>query len=206
MYNSQITASELIDSVRSEADISIDIPESIFLRTINTVEQFIYTEILKEYVTETIPYSNVESFSAVDFREISVPSEASTPIFDDVIKVFADGDELERAGASAVFEFKDKNLYYDKYNGKITLSLVTAPNNITILYRIRPALKSAVNKSTSYIALPIEFVEIIASKLRGEMYKIANEDGLSAKWLSEYNVQLEKFKIWAAVRMARFGG
>jgi hypothetical protein len=38
------------------------------------------------------------------------------------------------------------------------------------------------------------------------MYKIANEDGLSAKWLSEYNVQLENFKVWAAERMTRYGG
>jgi hypothetical protein len=56
------------------------------------------------------------------------------------------------------------------------------------------------------IALPPEFIDLISSRVRGEIYKIVNEDGLSAKWLSDYNSQLENFKIWAMSRNLRFGG
>jgi hypothetical protein len=47
---------------------------------------------------------------------------------------------------------------------------------------------------------------MVAAKMRGEAYKIANEDGLAAKWLADYNAQLESFKVWAADRNHRYGG
>ena len=43
MYNSGMTAAELVAAVKSEADISVTIPDSVWFRAINTVEQFLYT-------------------------------------------------------------------------------------------------------------------------------------------------------------------
>lgn len=206
MYNSGITALELMNSVKKEADISYPISDETLLRTINTVEQFIYTEILKEHVKQEFANLSSDVQFAIELAEINVPEGVSLPIFDDIIHVFANEDEVERSGISGVFNFPDKNLYYNNYDGKITLSLCESPDIVTIIYRLRPALKTANNANSAIIALPVEFVELIAAKMRGEMYKIANEDGLSAKWLSEYNVQLENFKVWAAERMTRYGG
>ena len=53
--------------------------------------------------------------------------------------------------------------------------------------------------------LPVEYLDMAGAKIRGEAYKIANEDGLAAKWLADYNQQMENFKIWAASRNERFG-
>ncbi len=206
MYNSGITADALINSVRLEADISIPVSNDLFLRTINTVEQFIYTEILREYVKQDFEGIETSEECAIDLEDFDIPDDVSAPIFDDIIRVFADDEELERSGVSGVVDFPEKKLYYNKYDGKITLSLNDFCEKITVIYRLRPALKTSENSDSAIIALPVEFVELLAARIRGEMYKIANEDGLSAKWLSEYNVQLENFKIWAAERTSRFGG
>ena len=206
MYNSNITASDLINSITNEADISVSVPVSFLIRTINTVEQFIYTEILNEYVSTTFNYDELADENAIDLESLVIPANVQTPLFDDVIKVFADGDEIERAGAVAAYEFQDKNLYYNKYDGKITLSLAMMPLEVTVIHRLKPMLKTEENASNTYIALPTEYVELMCAKLRGEMYKLVNEDALSAKWLAEYNNQIENFKVWAATRTARFGG
>lgn len=205
MYDSKITAREFIDSLKEEADISITVPDSIYIRAINTTEQFIYTEILKEYVFEKLAYTDILD-NKIPLNDITVPDRSDIPTFDDIIKVFADDLELERAGAVSVIDFPEKSLYYNKYDNNITLSFEYIPSDITVVYRLRPILKDSANLDSENIALPPEFIDLISSRVRGEIYKIVNEDGLSAKWLSDYNSQLENFKIWAMSRNLRFGG
>ena len=53
--------------------------------------------------------------------------------------------------------------------------------------------------------LPYEWLELVMSKLRGEAYKIANDDGQAAKWLEDYNAQLSSFTEWARKRQERYG-
>lgn len=203
MYDSGITAAELIESVRGEADISPEIPDSFLYRIINTVEQFIYTEILKEYVAETIDYADITD-DALDLSGLNVPSGAASVGYDDVIRIFADGEEIEKSGAAGALQFTEKQLYYTRFDGKVIFSLSSYPVQITVIYRLRPILKNETNNGI--ISLPPEFIELMAARMRGEAYKIANEDGLAAKWLSDYNTQLESFKIWAAARNERYGG
>lgn len=203
MYDSGINALDLIESVRSEADISPEITDSFLYRVINSVEQFIYTEILREYVSHNISYADIAN-DVIDLSTLPLPGGASEIIYDDVIRVFADSEEIERSGAVGVVQFPDKALYYTKFDGKLTLSIDFVPESITLIYRVRPFLKSETNNSR--IALPVEFIELVAAKMRGEAYKVANEDGLAAKWLSDYNTQLESFKIWASERNDRYGG
>ena len=205
MYNSGITTREFIDSLKNEIDVSMPIADASFLRAINTAEQFLYTEILKEYVATTIDYEEIED-NTISESDLASISGVEKPIFDDIIKVFADKDELERAGVVGVLDFPEKNLYYNRYDGNISISTDYTPDKITVVYRIRPQIKTNTNVETTYIAVPVEFVELIAAKVRGEMYKLMNEDALSAKWLSDYNSNLENFKVWAMSRNERFGG
>ena len=53
--------------------------------------------------------------------------------------------------------------------------------------------------------LPVEFIDLVKAKLRGEAYKLANEDNHAAKWLNDYNTLLETFKAWIADKSANFG-
>lgn len=203
MYNAGITANELIEMVENETDVSVMIPRSTWLRAINTVEQFIYTEVLKEYIAARFPYDDLID-DAIELSSIETVEGAASPNYDDIIRVFADENEIERAGAIGATEFPEKQLYYSKYDGRLSLSLAEYPSEIIVIVRLRPNLKDGAGEE--YIAVPPEFVDMIAAKMRGEAYKIANEDALAAKWLSDYNTQLENFKVWALTRNARYGG
>lgn len=200
MYNSGMTAAELISAVKSEADVSIPVPDSVLIRAINTVEQFLYTEFLQEYGSVKLS-ADTETVALV---EIPVQEDAAPLIYDDIVKVFADDIELERSGIIGATEFPEKDLYYTDYNGNLVLNLADYAEEITIIFRIRPKLKEV--GSTDVVAVPPEFLDLVAAKMRGEAYKIANEDGLAAKWLADYNAQLESFKVWAAARNQRYGG
>ena len=112
--------------------------------------------------------------------------------------------QVEKSGIKGVMNFSDKNLYYTDYNGNLVLSLTEVPNKITVIYRLRPILKT--EASNYNVAVPAEFLDMVSARLRGEAYKIANEDGLAGKWLADYNTQLESFKVWAEKRNKRYGG
>ncbi len=203
MYDCGIKASELIKSVRGETDISLMIPDETFLRSINTVEQFLYSEILKEYISVQMDYADITD-DTVALGEITMPEGCDSLVFDDIIKVFADEWELERSGVIGVIQFPEKMMYYSDYDDNVRLSVTEYPEKITFIVRLRPALKSKILDGN--VNIPAEFVELICARMRGDAYKIANEDSLAAKWLNDYNNQLETFKIWAMERSARFGG
>lgn len=200
MYDSGVKCSDFINSIIGEADISIEIQSDSWYRWLNTVEQFIYTEILDEYASAEIDYAS----DSVTLSTLTVPSGCASVTYDDVIAVYADGVQVEKSGIKGVMNFSDKNLYYTDYNGNLMLSLTEVPNKITVIYRLRPILKT--EASNYNVAVPAEFLDMVSARLRGEAYKIANEDGLAGKWLADYNTQLESFKVWAEKRNKRYGG
>lgn len=200
MYDSGVKCSDFINSIIGEADISIEIQSDSWCRWLNTVEQFIYTEILDEYASAEIDYAS----DSVTLSTLSVPSGCASVTYDDVIAVYADGVQIEKSGIKGVMNFSDKNLYYTDYNGNLVLSLTEVPNKITVIYRLRPILKTEAGNYN--VAVPAEFLDMVSARLRGEAYKIANEDGLAGKWLADYNTQLESFKVWAEKRNKRYGG
>lgn len=203
MYKSGVTAADLIASVKSEADISVAVPDSAWIRVINTVEQFLYTEVLHEHIAVRVDYTDI-SDDRVILSEIPVPDGAAVPEYYDIVRVFADEDELERAGAAGFMEFPEKRLYTTEYDGTISLNPMKSPAEIILIVRLRPALKA--ENSADEVFVPPEHLDLVTSRMRGEVYKIANEDGLAAKWLADYNSLLESFKVWAAKRNERYGG
>ena len=43
------------------------------------------------------------------------------------------------------------------------------------------------------------------AELRGEAYKLCNEDAVAAKWLNDYNALLDSFRQWLVLRQPNFG-
>ncbi len=203
MYNSGMTAAGLISAVKSETDVSVGILDSVWFRAINTVEQFLYTEILREYASVVLDGNSLTDDRVV-LSELPAANGAANIEYDDIVKVFADDIELDRSGIIGAVEFPEKDLYYTDYDGNLLMNLADYANEITVIYRLRPKLKT--EGSTDIVAVPPEFLDLVAAKMRGEAYKIANEDGLAAKWLADYNAQLESFKVWASARNQRYGG
>ena len=44
------------------------------------------------------------------------------------------------------------------------------------------------------VMVPVEFIDLVKAKLRGEAY-VCQRGSLVAKWLNDYNVLLETFKV-----------
>lgn len=205
MYNSGVKVKDFLDAVEQEADISIEIPYASRLRWLTAVEQFAYTEVLKEYVRSTMDLTSVPT-DVIRLDALPVPDGADIPAYDDIVRVYGeDGHEIRKAGSVAGYEFPDYDLFYTDYRGNLILSTRIEQSEVTVIYRIRPAIKTTDNYNTLNVALPVEYLDMAGAKVRGEAYKIANEDGLAAKWLADYNTQIENFKVWAASRNERYG-
>lgn len=191
MYDCGITAKAFIETVQGEADISAVIPEASWLRWINTVEQFLYAEILAEYVRVEIPYA----------EKIPLASIGEGVTYDDIVSVYGDDVELDRAGVIAGTAV-ERPMYWTDYEGNVILRPVDVPSQVFVVYRLRPTIKKT---GAETIRIPVEWLDLLAARMRGEAYKVANEDGLAGKWMNDYNMQLESFKIWAAKRNERYG-
>ncbi len=201
MFDSGITAKSLIDGIIAEADIALSIQPPVYIDWLNATEQLLYTEVIKEQKSIELTYSTDE----IAMSALAVQGENSKR-FEDVYAVFADSTQLIKSTLTSGVIFKDT--YYkkvDQPDDKIGLNLSKTPENIKIIYFVKPELKTISNYASKYVMLPIEFIDLIKAKLRGEAYKYANEDNLAAKWLNDYNVLVETFKAWLSNKQPEFG-
>lgn len=191
MYDSGITANAFIDTVEEEADISYPIPKASWLRWISTVEQFVYSEVLDEHCYVNVAYAD----------EVNLSDIGEGVSFDDIVAVYVDGAELDRSGIISALVIPDRPMYWTDNNGKLCMSY-DGGEELTVVYRLRPAVKVT---GVEHVMVPVEWLDMVAARMRGEAYKIANEDGIAGKWLNDYNLQLESFKVWAQKRKERYG-
>lgn len=199
MFNSGLTAYELIELIENEADISEPIPRESYVQWLNAIEQVLYTELIKEQ--GKIELESV-SGTVVDISTLKIPEGEDRLRFEDVYAIYADDTQLIKSTLASGIIFP--NTYY-KVCGNIGLSLTKKPKKLSIVYTVRPALKTAVNIGSEYVKVPVEFIDLVKAKLRGEAYKVVNEDALGAKWLSDYNILLETFKVWLSEKQPAFG-
>lgn len=206
MYDSGITAKSLIEMVQSEADISIAIPDQSWLNWINETEQMLYTEIIRELKVTTL----TDQTSPIAITAIIPAAGEGQAIFEDIQKIYGDGRELQKSTIISATKF-NKSVWYKSGTAiGFNLSANATAASMKIIYCVRPALKALVAGTpptlpTAKIALPPEFVELMACRLRGEAYKIANEDTQSGKWIASYNAYVEDLKVWVKKHDAGFG-
>ena len=200
MYDSQMTLSEIIAALESEVDIASSIPHSSVARWVSSLEQLIYSDLLKFYRSHNVNLSDGGfKISSLACRDGEAPTT-----FDDIIKVYDGTDELVRAGTVAAYQFEnDKSIYWQDGND-VQVRLFTTPEALHVICRVRPAIKGASSMSDT-VKVPFEWIEMVLSKVRGEAYKIAGDDEQSAKWLNDFNTQLESFKAWVNERQRWYG-
>lgn len=203
MFESGMKAIDLIQELQEEIDISLPIPDSYYVSWLNETEQLLYSEIIKEQqISEVI--GNSEQLLLDDFP-LHNPEEEDHIRFSDIYTVYADGVQLIKANMATSHLFQNIFFDNDQYLGIKTESETIS--KIRLIYFVRPIPKTVNNGTISdeTVKIPIEFMELVRSKIRGEAYKLANEDSIAAKWLNDYNAMLENFKVWASNREARFG-
>lgn len=202
MFDSGISFKELVDELKNEVDVAIPIPDASYVLWGNSLEHLLYTEIIQEQ--NKIEIINPDD-SPIDLAVLDVPSSEAAVRFEDVYTVFADDTQLIKSTATSGVIFPDT---FYKTDNKLGYNVTEKPKSLTIVYFVKPVLKTVDESggiSDGDVMLPIEFIELAKAKLRGEAYKLANEDNLAAKWLNDYNVLLETFKAWISGKQPEFG-
>lgn len=206
MFDSGISVKSLVSELKNEVDIAIPIPNASYVSWLTSLEQLLYSEYIQEQkeIEVEAPKDN-----AVKLSDLKHPDNESVIRFEDIYAVYAGDTQLIKTTLTSGSIFPDS--YYKKAND-MGVS-VTTPEKLKIIYFVRPAIKKIdenvdeVNEldNTGNVMLPVEFIDLAKAKLRGEAYKIANEDALAAKWLNDYNVLLENFKAWLSGKAPEFG-
>jgi hypothetical protein len=200
MYHSGVTVGELIVEMQEEVDIAGVVPASAYYRWISSLEALLYSDVLL--------FDRQASIAAVDgFLDLSlltVGEGERTVLFDDVRKVYLDGEELTRSGRVGAYQFdEEKSIYYPDENGiRVSVYGEGGDETYDIIWRVIPAPKTG---DGDEVMLPVEWIDMVMARLRGEAYKVANDDEQAAKWLGDYNTQLTSFREWAAIRGRRYG-
>ena len=218
MFDSGISVKDLVDELKNtEVDIALDIPDKTYAEWLNALQQLLYSEIIKEQ--RKIPLVPPQT-STIPIDSLPIESNENKVRFEDIMAIYAEDNNtvpashkqlLKSSVASGVI-FPDT---YYKDNNNIGYNTTHKPTKLHIVYIVKPALvtcnednnikqKDANNKPIN-VMVPVEFIELVKAKLRGEAYKLANEDSIAAKWLNDYNVLLETFKLWLDGKSSKFG-
>lgn len=196
MFDSGRTASALISELKSEVDAAPEIPNGHYLDWLNTLEQLLYSDIIKEQRRVKVkPVKN-----KVDLSKIAVATGEDNVRYEDIYTVYSGETQLIETTLTSGVIFEDS---YFKENNGLSVCPSEPIAGIEIIYFVRPALKTS--SSSGNVMLPAEFLDMAKAKLRGEAYKLVNEDALAAKWINDYNALLESFKIWMAEKQPKFG-
>ena len=197
MYKSSITAKSLIDRLMAEADFSPVIPLGAYIDWLNALESRLYSEIIKEIwaVEANVTVSGTEAYVAMSSIDPGSTEDypVALPRVQDIVSVMADGVVFERSGGRLVHEVPGNKFYERGGDIVITTATVAVPSKVTVLFTVRPEPKSAENYTERYIMMPDEFIPMAEAYIRAQAYKVANEDDLAAKWIGEYNTDLQNF-------------
>ena len=195
MFDSGKTVSDLITEIKAEADVSLEIPDETYLGWLNELEQLCYTEIIKEQ--REIDIKNPSS--PISVSDLTV-SEDEAPIrFEDIYTIYADYVQLSKTTLASGYVFPDT---FFKSNNDIGFNYDGLIRDMKIIYFAKPKVKTSADGK---VMLPIEFMHMVKAKLRGEAYKLVNEDALASKWLNDYNIAIENFKTWCNNKSSQFG-
>lgn len=199
MFDSGIKVNDLIFQLKDEVDIAHPISDSSYVLWLNALEQLLYTELIQEQ--GKIEIDGIFD-SVIDISTLNVPDSENVVRFEDIHAIYADNIQLIESTFASGTIFP--NTYF-KIQNNIGLNLKKKVKKLKIIYFVHPKLKTTDNYCSLNVMVPIEFIDLAKAKLRGEAYKIANEDSLAAKWINDYNVLLETFKAWLSGKQSEFG-
>ncbi len=197
MFDSMITANDLIRTMQADTDLVQTIRFSTWLGWLNAAEQLLYSETIGMRERAVLPFRD----GCLFLSDVTPLPGAAQPAAQDVVAVVCEGHTLsamEEPLASALPQCDS----WRASGNRLVLHLRRAVKQADVIYLLRPALKTVDEQGgcNQTVSLPAEWLPMISAKLRGEAYRLVNEDALAAKWLEDYNAKLSDFRRWLARR------
>lgn len=189
-FSSGYLAKDIIDTLKEEIDVALPITDSTYVRLYNELIELLYGEIIKD----TNVYEKTITDSVIANLEIKK---------EHIKDVYYEDIQLSKGRAEQVGRID--NIYYTDNDDRFCFSVTPKKESATlrIYYNYIPTRLENLDDNKE-IPLPFAFLELVTTKLRGEIYKLLNEDEQSAKWLNDYNNLLENFKAYVQSRKERF--
>ena len=221
MFDSGISVKEIIEELNEEVDIALPIPNKTYVTWLNSLQQLLYGDVIKEQKKTTTTIRKQERDPAfglvyrvinpVPLSSISIDGNQNQPTFEDICAVFINDIQLMKSTVASGEIFPNtffKNNNDIGYNFNDPRNPFEDSSTMTIVYYVKPALVTVTDTdeiNDANVMLPVEFIDLVKAKLRGEAYKLANEDDVAAKWLNDYNTLLETFKVWISDKSPNLG-
>lgn len=189
MFQAAITVGTLIDSVAEGMGLYTEIDRSVYRDVLNECLCTLYSDVIDERAMCLVKSDN----GLITYRAITVPQGQSAVRAADVRAVLYRDRPLQYLPPDKfhLVVTADGDFYTLKADG-IYLTPTRSTTDLQILYTVRPQRYGAGDEGAA-VPFPNEYLSLLRAKLRGEAYKLANEDGFAAKWLGEYNNALAAF-------------
>ncbi|MBQ8859182.1 MAG: hypothetical protein IJ012_05270 [Clostridia bacterium] len=199
MLHSSITVGRLIEQVEKDMGLYEEIDRTVYFDALNECLCRVYGEVIDERAIVAC----VSKDGKIAYGDISVGTGQDSVRAGDIRSVRYGEKPLQylppdRFGA---VKSADGDFYTLQRDG-IYLTPTRSTTTLYVTYTVRPQ-RFGTGDVNGAVPFPNEYLFCLRAKLRGEAYKLVNEDALAAKWLSEYN---EGIAAFAAAYGARGGG
>lgn len=208
MFDSGISAKDLIAQLKSEVDAAEEIPNATYITFLNALEQMLYADFIKEQNTVKVSLSPVVNVfpATVDLSALTIPNDEDNVMFEDIYAVYVNHN-LQLIKTSPANGIIFPNSYY-KTGVNLSYSSKNPVREIRIVYIVKPAVKTVDENDViqdGNVMIPLEFIELVKSKLRYEAYMLVNEYTAAANWVNVFNSLLTTFSEWLSNREPQFG-
>lgn len=189
MFQAAITVGTLIDSVVEGMGLYTEIDRAAYRDVLNECLATLYIDVIDERAVCIA--KSVEG--VITYKSITVPTGQSAPRAADIRAVLYRDRPLQYLPPDKfhLVVTADGDFYTLKADG-IHLTPTRSTTDLQVSYTVRPQRYGAGDEGAA-VPFPNEYLSLLRAKLRGEAYKLANEEAFAAKWLGEYNNSLAAF-------------
>ena len=190
-YRSNIPVSHLIMAVADDIDVFPAIENASYIAWYNDIVQSIYKSIIKPYIIV-----KTKAHGTVKLSNVFIPGGVSFPEGAQMyLEINGTRRKLLIVDREQDLIFRD-SAYIGSDEIKINSNLLDSSPDLVIELLMPPTVVTADNMSDITVPFPIEYHDMIAAKLKGEAFKMCNQDNTAAKYLNDFNASLEDFKAY----------
>lgn len=199
MMHATKTAASLIDEAIESMGLFAPPDRAFFREVMNECLSRLYTDILVESASATVPLSD----GGLALADIPTPTGEGVRE-EDLLTVAIDGLDARYLPPALFASAKGVHApFYTVSDGKI-LSL-HAGSEARVCFVLRPPLCREGEEESYLIPLAPEFLPLLSARLCGEGFRHEGEDGLAAGRLADYNHRLSDFAVYVAAAKERRG-